>query len=308
LARPDDMYKFYTILIFPLMFYRFVSYHLMKWHYFMLDFCYYCQILLLLYIYWHSSTPLLFQFIFCLVNGPLAGAIVMWKNSLVFHDVDKLISLFIHFYPPIVTYTLRWWKSDNFVVCKDDDCSISWTASFWMPLLLYIFWQTVYVVKTELIDKKKLDSDATIMTSLRWFIRPDREHPIYKILLAKGIKINPVVLLIGIQLIYTMLTLIPMHYAYQNFYLHSGLLVFIFLACVWNGATFYFEVFSESYTKRLSSRIKSESPEGKEKEKEKEKKRRLPSNWKAFGSFLGFFGATFVILYLLIEGAIYVCS
>jgi hypothetical protein len=36
-------------------------------------------------------------------NGPLAGAIVMWKNSLVFHDIDKMISLFIHIYPPIGT-------------------------------------------------------------------------------------------------------------------------------------------------------------------------------------------------------------
>lgn len=114
-------------------------------------------------------------------NGPLAGAIVMWKNSLVFHDIDKMISLFIHIYPPIgtprraarasrlgsfrrrflvsgdaraswlttvvvpppcaVTYCLRWWHSDSFVVCRDADCSISWTASFWMPLMLYSFWQ-----------------------------------------------------------------------------------------------------------------------------------------------------------------------
>jgi hypothetical protein len=27
----------------------------------------------------------------------------MWKNSLVFHDIDKMISLFIHIYPPIGT-------------------------------------------------------------------------------------------------------------------------------------------------------------------------------------------------------------
>jgi len=61
-----------------------------------------------------------FQFVFCLrytniiflhsvktytcilsSQGPLLTAIVVWGNSLVFHDIDKLTSVFIHIYPPI---------------------------------------------------------------------------------------------------------------------------------------------------------------------------------------------------------------
>jgi hypothetical protein len=299
-TNPDAMYKFYTMLMFPLMAFRFASYHRLKWHYFMLDFCYYCQILLLFFIYWHSQNPIYFQFVFALSNGPLAGAIVMWKNSLVFHDIDKMISLFIHIYPPIVTYCLRWWHSDNFLVCKDADCSISWTASFWMPLMLYSFWQALYIFKTELMDKKKLDSDREMMTSLRWFIREDRPHPIYKALLVKGIRIKPLVLLVLIQFTYTILTLIPMHFAYQNFYVHSAFLFFVFCACAWYGATFYFEVFSENYTKRLSSRMKSETTEAKEK---KEKKKGLPTK-NSFLSFCCFFVPALTVLYILIELAL----
>jgi hypothetical protein len=300
-TKPNAMYQFYTALMFPLMAYRFASYHRLKWHYFMLDFCYYCQILLLFFIYWHSANPIYFQFVFCLSNGPLAGAIVMWKNSLVFHDIDKMISLFIHIYPPIVTYCLRWWHSDNFVVCKDPECSISWTASFWMPLMLYSFWQALYIFKTELVDKKKLDSDKNIMTSLRWFIREDRPHPIYKALLVNGIHIKPLVLLVLIQFTYTILTLIPMHFAYQNFYVHSAFLFLVFCACTWYGATFYFEVFSESYAKRLSTRMKSGGSEV------KEKKKGLPTK-NSFISFCCFFVPALTILYFLIERALVVAS
>jgi hypothetical protein len=302
LTKPNAMYQFYTALMFPLMLYRFVSYHRMKWHYFMLDFCYYCQILLLFFIYWHSSNPIFFQFVFCLSNGPLAGAIVMWKNSLVFHDIDKMISLFIHIYPPIVTYCLRWWPSEQFTVCQNPECSISWTASFWMPLILYSFWQALYIVKTELMDKKKLESDTAIMTSLRWFIREDKPHPIYKALLTRGIRIQPVVLLVLIQFVYTMLTLLPMHLAYRYFYVHSAFLFFVFCACTWYGATFYFEVFSESYTKRLSTRLKRRATEEKEKEKEKVKKQ-LPTK-KSFVSFCFFFVPALTALYFLIEWAL----
>lgn len=35
-------------------------------------------------------------------TGPIASAIVTWRNSLVFHSLDKVTSLFIHMYPPMV--------------------------------------------------------------------------------------------------------------------------------------------------------------------------------------------------------------
>jgi len=97
-----------------------------------------------------------------------------------------------------------------------------------------------------------------------------------------------------------MLTLIPMHFAYQNFYVHSALLFFVFCACTWYGATFYFEVFSESYSKRLSTRLKSGTSEAKEKEKTK---KGLPTK-NSFLSFCGFFVPALTILYFLIERAL----
>ena len=39
--------------------------------------------------------------------GPLMCAIIVWKNSLVFHSLDKLTSFFLHAFPPIVVHLLR---------------------------------------------------------------------------------------------------------------------------------------------------------------------------------------------------------
>jgi hypothetical protein len=36
-------------------------------------------------------------------NGPLLMAVIAWSNSLVFHDIDKITSLWIHIYPPLGT-------------------------------------------------------------------------------------------------------------------------------------------------------------------------------------------------------------
>lgn len=33
----------------------------------------------------------------------------VWRNSLVFHDVEKITSLYIHIFPGLLLYTLRWY-------------------------------------------------------------------------------------------------------------------------------------------------------------------------------------------------------
>lgn len=41
-------------------------------------------------------------------NGPLALTVLMNHNSIVFHDVERTASFFIHFSPALVTWTQRW--------------------------------------------------------------------------------------------------------------------------------------------------------------------------------------------------------
>jgi hypothetical protein len=43
-----------------------------------------------------------------LANGPLALTVLMNHNSIVFHDVERTASFFIHFSPALVSWTMRW--------------------------------------------------------------------------------------------------------------------------------------------------------------------------------------------------------
>lgn len=74
------MSTWYTILIFPVNFLNFMklykfflvkllltrywTYHKIKYHYFMLDFCYFVQLLLLLFLYFMPNNITLFQILF----------------------------------------------------------------------------------------------------------------------------------------------------------------------------------------------------------------------------------------------------
>ena len=50
----------------------------------------------------------IFVILFCFANGPLLWAVALWRNSLVFHSVDKMTSMFIHISPALTVTTLRW--------------------------------------------------------------------------------------------------------------------------------------------------------------------------------------------------------
>jgi hypothetical protein len=65
------------------------------------------NVMTLAYLWLFPSSSKLLIACYCLSHGPLCTAIATWRNSLVFHSVDKVTSLFIHVYPPFVFTVLR---------------------------------------------------------------------------------------------------------------------------------------------------------------------------------------------------------
>lgn len=55
-----------------------------------------------------SIRLLLARAFWSLANGPLALTVLMNHNAIVFHDVERTASFFIHFSPALVTWTMRW--------------------------------------------------------------------------------------------------------------------------------------------------------------------------------------------------------
>ena len=118
------------------------------------------------------NTPLLCtltfaQLAFLYANGPLAWAIPCWRNSLVFHDIEKTSSVYIHLFPGLLTYSTRWHNYDAAVAAKCEAAGGIDVKAFGLALAVYIVWQAVYFVKTEVVDKPILLADPALQTSLR---------------------------------------------------------------------------------------------------------------------------------------------
>ena len=89
-AHPEWFHYWYTLQLLYFMPIRFYTYHKRGYHYFLADLCYFVNLLCVLSIWVFPNSKRLFISTYCLAYGNNAVAIAMWRNSLVFHSLDKV--------------------------------------------------------------------------------------------------------------------------------------------------------------------------------------------------------------------------
>lgn len=83
---------------------------------YILDFCYYANLLFIVYLsqlYDPEYRDTLFKVSFMFANGPIIFAIPLYRNSLVFHSLDRMTSVILHISAPLVFYQIRWYDHLN---------------------------------------------------------------------------------------------------------------------------------------------------------------------------------------------------
>jgi hypothetical protein len=89
-AYPEWFYYWFTGQLLYFMPIRYYKYHKKGYHYFLADLCYFVNLLALLSLWAFPKSKRLFISTYCLAYGNNAVAIAMWRNSMVFHSLDKV--------------------------------------------------------------------------------------------------------------------------------------------------------------------------------------------------------------------------
>lgn len=252
LNRPEYFWLWFSFIIPILLIARYFYFHSLKMEYFLYDFCYFSNFLSLLTIYYTPSW--LFRMVFIFVNGPVTLAILVWRLSLVFHDFDRVTSIYIHLLPASLFFVFRW----QIIPPEQIEPLTIW--DFLHACAGYIFWQVAYYLKTEVFDREKLDNNPELKTSLRWLAADKKNATARSVLkLLRFLHImgpeedyvstefkTKLIFMIS-QFFYTILTFIPSFFVYYSYHLHLAYILLVFTNSVYNGASFYIEVFSQRY-------------------------------------------------------------
>ncbi|KAN0097781.1 Protein of unknown function (DUF2838) domain containing protein [Tylopilus felleus] len=223
------------------------------WHYFLFDLCYYATILNFIYIWFFPSNTALFMACYCLSHGSLASAVITWRNSLVFHDFDKVTSLFIHIYPPFTFTVIRHFYpgAEQRFPALAALPHLNPAHTVFISSAIYLFWQVLYW-KFVYVDRRSKIESGQRTTSLH-FLLNDKRGAIGRALYRTSPEKREVYFMTG-QFVYSVLTELPAVYLLYDSPRWSGaFLILIFAVSVWNGGGFYIEVFGRKFERELEA-------------------------------------------------------
>jgi hypothetical protein len=260
---PEYFHLWYTAQLLYFMPIRIFTYHRRGMHYFLVDLCYFVNLLLSLSIWVFPRSKRLFTAAYCLAYGNNAVAIIMWRNSLVFHSFDKVTSLFIHIMPcatlhcivhllpndlqmnrfPAI-WTIKTSPPGSPTAYANVFSMLAWSS------IPYAIWQLSYYFFITVRRREKIAAGRP--TSFTWLRRSYSKTLIGKFVLSLPIPLQEPAFMM-IQYCYAVTTMLPCSMWFYSRWASSIFLVVVFAWSIWNGSTYYIDVFGKRFQKELEA-------------------------------------------------------
>ncbi|PSC73684.1 membrane transporter [Micractinium conductrix] len=248
---PQTFYRVYTVEGICMLALRFFHYRWSRQHYYLLDWCYLANAMLMLHIWVYPTNQLLAKVTFAHAFGPLLWSVLAFRNSIVFHSLDKMTSHFMHLYPACVCWTLRWHTAGPLAdsLKEDPAAAASWAAGGFKALVLfpvapYLLWSVLYYLKIFVISSRKIE--AKNYETLFKYSTQSRGSLFGAVVLRAPQRLQPLVYML-LHLALTLGTLLLNQLWWASYAANTAFLAFIFAASSWSGATYYFDYFAHRY-------------------------------------------------------------
>ncbi|KAG4416826.1 hypothetical protein IFR04_010022 [Cadophora malorum] len=259
---PQLFHHWYTAQLLYFMPIRYYTYHKRGYHYFLADLCYFVNFMCVLTIWFFPNSKRLFISTYCLAFGNNAIAIAMWRNSMVFHSFDKVTSLFIHIMPCVTLHCLVHLISPAH---QQDRFPAIWTIKTSPPgskthygllamtlwsTIPYAVWQLSYHFLITVRRREKIAAGRP--TSFTWLRKSYSKAWIGKLVLSLPDSLQEPAFML-IQYSYAVATMLPCPLWFWYRYASATFLMAVFCWSVYNGATYYIDVFGKRFQNELEA-------------------------------------------------------
>lgn len=245
---PSFIPWFYTMKFFFCVGLRVYVYRAKQWHYFCIELCYWVNAFLLVYLWLMPQEEYLFGVLYALTHGPLLWAIILFNNSVVFHDIHKITSVLIHFTPCVTMYTIKCWMTGPIFSISGlgeripFPAELTYTQTLFWPMVFVVLHQILYwlIFQVLLGDYIRNVKGLTSYIYLVEVRSKKNNGFLWQFCNLLGPQDNRKVFMFGVFLCaYSFVTMIPVHLYYNNCWVNFGVLFVACVIAVWNGAEFY---------------------------------------------------------------------
>jgi uncharacterized membrane protein YjfL (UPF0719 family) len=254
---PQYFHYYYTGQLLYLLPIRYYTFHERRFHFFLADLCYVVNILCMCTIWLFPRSTRLFIGTYCLAFGNNAISMTMWRSVMVFHSLDKVTTVFIHVMPCVALHCLVhlippdlqqerfpaiWAIKMLAPSLRVQDSLLAMTAWSTVP---YFIWQLSYYLMITVWQREKIAAGyPTSYTWLRnrWARKKNARAPIGRVMLSLPKSLQEPAFMM-LQYIYVVLTTLPCLIWFWHPHASAAFLMVVYFGSVYNGATFYSEVF-----------------------------------------------------------------
>jgi len=259
---PELFHYWYTLQLLYFMPIRYYTYQKKGFHYFLADLCYFVNFMVFLSIWIFPQSKRLFISTYCLAFGNNAIAIAMWRNSMVFHSFDKVTSLFIHIMPCITLHCIVHllpldYQQERypavFAIKTSPPGSKTHYSLLDMTLwstIPYAVWQLSYHFLITVRRREKIAAGRP--TSFTWLRKSYSKSFLGKLVLSLPESLQETAFML-IQYSYAVATMLPCPIWFWYRYASATFLMAVFCWSVYNGATYYIDVFGKRFQNELEA-------------------------------------------------------
>lgn len=215
----------------------------------MLGPCYFVDIYALVFIWAFPYSAKVFYVLFGLSNSTVYSAIILFRNSFVFHNYDKMTSCFIHILPPLISFCVRWFPANcskwyrNFVDSGGDikiktfNGVDDWIYLFVIPNAFYIGHTLIYFIIVHVLIKpdEKYNDNYRYLRN-KYFAK----LPIFK----KVSKVVQGLIWVGINIVMNLVLSLIAILAWCTFFVNALMMVLMVIVLSWYGASYYLDYFA----------------------------------------------------------------
>ena len=235
----------HTVMAAVLLSGRIVYFRMLRYHYFLVDFCYYANGMLLFYIWKYPDSEWLGSAVWGYSFGSLLFSVPLYSNTVVLHNLDKTTSGFIHLSPAITLWSMRWFSCTGYYLTSNTPDLLPFLARC---ILLYLIWAVLYYVLIFVLTFKRCQAKHNL-TLYTWMLEDTTAWP-YRVSGTFGDAYRPLVFM-SYHMLVLCVGLLISYACLISFVFCTALTALIGFICIWNTASYYMDYFAKDYEKRL---------------------------------------------------------
>lgn len=155
-SHPETFYWYYTAQIALVMCGKILDYGVKAQHYFLLDFCYFANVCVLVWIWLMPTSGMLFNAADG-VCGLLAISIPVFRNSCVPHDFVRISHAYVHYPAILVMLSVKLRCDGDLCVGVQSGLAQAWHRRLMEAWSIYLSWALAYASVVFVIARKRID-------------------------------------------------------------------------------------------------------------------------------------------------------